>query len=267
MTTDRTYTALIVDDEELARRGVRSRLRDVDDIEVVGECGSGRAAVEAIRAHAPDLVFLDVQMPGLDGFDVIDTIGPEAMPVVLFVTAYDEYALRAFDVHALDYLLKPLDEDRFRQALHRARQRLREQSASAFGQRLADLLAEVNTEVTPASSGDDAPVDRFVVKTGGRITFVEVAEIDWIEAAGDYVRLHLGDRVHLLRETMKNLEASLDPERFLRIHRSTIINTDRLKELRPYGSSEYIVILKDGTELKLSRGYRDALDDFFDGAL
>jgi two-component system LytT family response regulator len=265
MTTDRTFTALIVDDEELARRGIRSRLQDVDDIVVVDECASGRAAVAAIRTHAPDLVFLDVQMPGLDGFDVIDAIGPEAMPVVLFVTAYDEYALRAFDVHALDYLLKPLDEERFHQALHRARLRLQERSASTFGQRLADLLAEVNTDVK--TSGDDASVDRFVVKTGGRITFVEVDAIDWIEAAGDYVRLHLADRVHLLRETMKNLETSLDPDRFLRIHRSTIINTDRLKELRPYGSSEYIVILKDGTELKLSRGYRDALDEFFDGVL
>ena len=265
MTADRTLTAVVVDDEELARRGIRSRVQRMDGLTIARECENGRAAVEAIRTGAPDLVFLDVQMPGLDGFDVIDAIGAEAMPVVIFVTAYDQYALRAFDAHALDYLLKPIDEERFREAVERARTRVAEREAGAFGEQLAALVADIG-----ANASDDAPsqiTDRFVIKTGGRVTFVDAADICWIEAAGDYVRLHTAEKTHLLRETMSGMEDQLDPERFLRIHRSTIINTDCLKELRPYGNSEYIVVLNDGTELKQSRTYRDALSEFFDGAV
>ena len=267
MTAERSTTACIVDDEELARRGIRSRLAARNDIRIVAECASGREAVDTIVEHAPDLVFLDVQMPGLDGFDVIEEIGPERMPVVIFVTAYDEHALRAFDVHALDYLLKPIDEARLHDAIDRAKARLDQRRSSQLGDRLAALL----DGVAPGErSGDDASgeiTERFVIKTGGRVTFVDADAIDWVEAAGDYVRLHTSEKVHLLRETMSGMEDRLDPDRFLRIHRSTIINTERLRELRPYGNSEYIVVLDDGTELKLSRTYRDALDDFFDGAL
>ena len=264
MTADRSITACIVDDEELARRGIRSRLEDCAGLQIVAECASGREAVEAIAEYTPDLVFLDVQMPGLDGFDVIDAVGPEQMPVVIFVTAYDEHALRAFDVHALDYLLKPIDEERLHDAIDRARDRLMQQQNSQLGDRLAALLDGVSSgEIDETKSS----TERFVIKTGGRVTFVDADAIDWVEAAGDYVRLHTSEKVHLLRETMSGMEERLDPDRFLRIHRSTIVNTERLKELRPYGNSEYIVVLDDGTELKLSRTYRDALDDFFDGAL
>jgi two-component system LytT family response regulator len=267
MTANRSLTACIVDDEELARRGIRSRLADHTDLEIVAECASGREAVDAITEHAPDLVFLDVQMPGLNGFEVIDEIGPERMPVVIFVTAYDEHALRAFDVHALDYLLKPIDEARLHEAIDRARDWLLQQQNSQLSDRLTSLLHGITAGELAADDAASDITERFVIKTGGRITFVDADSIDWVEAAGDYVRLHTDEKVHLLRETMSGMEDRLDPTCFLRIHRSTIINTERLRELRPYGNSEYIVVLDDGTELKLSRTYRDALDDFFDGAL
>ena len=267
MSAGRPLTACIVDDEELARRGIRSRLAGRTDLEIVAECTSGRDAVDAIAEHAPDLVFLDVQMPGLDGFDVIDAVGPEQMPVVIFVTAYDEHALRAFDVHALDYLLKPIDKERLHEAIDRARSRVMQQHNSQLGDRLTSLLDAVTAGELADEGASGDITERFVIKTGGRITFVDADAVHWVEAAGDYVRLHASEKVHLLRETMGGMEDRLDPERFLRIHRSTIINTEQLKELRPYGNSEYIVVLEDGTELKLSRTYRDALDDFFDGAL
>jgi two-component system LytT family response regulator len=266
MTLDRPLSACIVDDEELARRGIRTRLSDHDDIAVAVECESGREAVEALRANDLDLVFLDVQMPGLDGFDVIDEVGTDAMPVVIFVTAYDEHALRAFNVHALDYLLKPLDEARFSEALDHARTRIAEQEAGQFEAKLSDLLSGLDEDGEPAP--EDAPTDRFVVKSGGRVQFVKTEAIEWVEAAGDYVRLHTADRKHLLRKTMTEMAEALPAERFLRIHRSTIVNVDCLREMRPYGSNgEYIAVLSDGTERKLSRTYRDAVDDFFDGAL
>jgi two-component system LytT family response regulator len=268
MTLDRPLTACIVDDEELARRGVRSRLASHDDIEVLAECKSGRGAVAAIRSREVDLVFLDVQMPGLDGFDVIQKVGPDAMPVTIFVTAYDEYALRAFDVHALDYLLKPLEEERFAEALGHARERLSEQEAGQFGERLAAFVSDLDDANDGAPAPGATPTDRFVVKSGGRVRFVAAADIEWVEAAGDYVRLHTAETTHLLRKTMKQMEQDLDPSQFLRIHRSTIVNVDCLQEMRPYGSNnEYVAVLTDGTERKMSRTYRDAVDDFFDGAL
>jgi two-component system LytT family response regulator len=263
MPLDRSLTACIVDDEELARRGIRSRLSPHDDVAVVAECASGREAVDAIQRHDPDLVFLDVQMPGLDGFDVIDAVGTGAMPVVIFVTAYDEHALRAFDVHALDYLLKPLDEERFTEALDHARARIADQEAGRFESKLADLLAGIDEAGSTAEA-----TTRFVVKSGGRVRFVKAEAIEWVEAAGDYVQIHTADQKHLLRKTMKEMEAALASERFLRIHRSTIINVDHLREMRPYGSNgEYIAVLDDGTKRKLSRTYRDEVDSFFDGAL
>jgi len=269
MTTNPDLSTLIVDDEELARRGLRSRIQRMDGLSVARECENGREAVAAIQESDPDLVFLDVQMPGLDGFDVIDALGPDRMPVVIFVTAYDQYALRAFDAHALDYLLKPLDEERFRTAVHRARERIAEREAGAFGERLAALLSEVDADPPSRENGaaSDDDTERFVIKTGGRVTFVDADAICWVEAAGDYVRLHTTEKSHLLRETMGGMEDHLDSDRFLRIHRSTIVNTECLKELRPYGNAEHIVVLEDGTELKQSRTYRDALSEFFDGAV
>lgn len=257
-------STLIVDDEELARRGLRTRLERIDGVEVAAECASGREAIEAIREAGPDLVLLDIQMPGLDGFDVIEEIGADKMPYVVFVTAYDEHALRAFEVHAVDYLLKPIDQERLRSAVDRCRSLIGHPDAPDVTSRLSALLQEIDpsaADPTPSSASE-----RFVIKTGGRIRFVDADDVNWVEAAGDYVRLHTGDKVHLLRETMSTMEERLSDD-FLRIHRSTIVNVQRIKELRPYGNSEYIVVLADGTERKLSRTYRDDLADYFDGKI
>jgi two-component system LytT family response regulator len=234
--------ALVVDDEPLARDRIRDLLAADPDVEVVGTCGDGVEAVEAIRALAPDLVFLDVQMPERGGFDVVETIGVDRMPVVVFVTAHDDYALRAFEAHALDYILKPFDEARFRDALARAKARVRE----ARGSRPRFLT-------------------RLMVKSGGRFVFLRDEEIDWLEADGNYVRLHVGPAEHLMRDTIRGLEARLDPERFLRIHRSTIVNLDRVREIHPLFHGEHRVVLSDGTKLTLSRGYRDRLARFEGG--
>ena len=243
--------ALVVDDEPLARERVLSLLQQETDVEVVGECSDGGQAVSAIHQHAPDLVFLDVQMPGCDGFEVIRNVGPERMPTVVFVTAYDEYALQAFEVHALDYLLKPFGKDRFQQTLRHAREALERRRAGDLGRRLLALVHDVKPEPQRA--------ERLVVKSGGRVFFLRTDEIDWIEAAGNYVRLHLGTESHLFRETMNRMESRLDPRRFARIHRSRIVNTERIKELQPWFNGDYVVILRDGTRLTLSRGYREKL--------
>jgi two-component system, LytTR family, response regulator len=243
--------ALIVDDEPLGRQRIRSLLKEEADLEVVGECADGLEAVAAIRDRRPDLVFLDVQMPGLDGFGVLEAVGPEQMPAVIFVTAHDAYALRAFEVHALDYLLKPFDRRRLRQTLQRARQQLN-QGEKAVIQYTA-LLQDVQVH--------RKFVDRLVIKSAGRVFFLKTGEIDWIEAAGNYVRLHVGDEVHLLRETMSNLETRLNSGKFLRIHRSTMVNIERVKELRPMFHGDYLVLLHDGTELTLSRSYRPKLQE------
>jgi two-component system LytT family response regulator len=256
---------LIVDDEPLARRRLRNLLRGADEFEVVGECANGREAVSAIRERTPDLVFLDVQMPDLDGFGVLAALGPTRLPVVVFVTAYDQYALRAFEFHALDYLLKPFDDERFEKTLGWARSQLREKQLHRLSERMVALLDDYRggqeagrgAEAQPA--GQPQLLTRLVVKSAGHVCFVRVEEIDWIEAEGYYARLHVGGKSHLLRETMAKLEAQLDPRRFLRIHRSTIVNLDRVRELRPQSHGEYAVILHDGTPLRLSRSYRDRL--------
>jgi two-component system LytT family response regulator len=236
---------LIVDDEPLARRGLRARLDRRVDVEIVGECASGRAAVDAIRTLAPDLVLLDVQMPGIDGFGVVDAVGADAMPVVVFVTAHDEHALRAFESHALDYVLKPIAAARLDQALDRAARRVAERRARA---------------AAGGSASAAAPLDHFLVRRGSRVVVVPTDAVDWIEADGDYVRLHAGPERHLLRETMGRLETQLDRGRFVRIHRSLIVNVERIAELHPQPNREYVVVLRDGTRLKLSRSYRDRLD-------
>jgi two-component system LytT family response regulator len=248
-----TFRVLIVDDEPLARRRIRRLLRGMPDVSVVGEAADGRAALGAIAAEKPDLVFLDVQMPGSDGFDVIQAVKPDRMPLVVFVTAYDKYALRAFDVHALDYLLKPFDRDRFQRALQRVREQMEGQQTGDLGRRLLALVQDLKP--------DQQRLDRLVVKSGGRVFFLRTEEIDWIEAAGNYVRLHLGTDSHLFRETMNALEAKLDVNRFFRIHRSRIVNIERIQELQPWFNGEYAVILRDGTRLTLSRGYREKLQE------
>ncbi len=242
---------LIVDDEPLARERLRDLLADECDVEIAAECPDGRKAVAAILKLEPDLVFLDVQMPGLDGFGVLEALAPESIPAVIFVTAYDQYALRAFDAQALDYLLKPFDRERFQRALGRARDQLRKRRSGSLEPRLLALLEQL-AQRKPY-------LERLVIKASGRVYFLRTEEVDWIEAEGNYVRLCAHKEVHLLRETMNHLESRLDPQRFLRIHRSTIVNIERIKELHPWFKGEHIVILRDGTRLTLGRAYRDRL--------
>jgi two-component system LytT family response regulator len=242
-----------VDDEPIARERILALLQQENDVEVIGQCADGVQAVSAIQQQSPDLVFLDVQMPGCDGFGVIQNIGADRMPTVVFVTAYDEYALRAFEVHALDYLLKPFGKDRFQETLKHARESLERRRAGDLGRRLLALVHDLKPE--------QQRLDRLVVKSGGRVFFLRTDEIDWIEAAGNYVRLHLGEESHLFRETMNGMESRLDGRRFVRIHRSRIVNTERIKELQPWFNGEYVVILRNGTRLTLSRGYREKLQE------
>jgi len=241
---------LIVDDEPIARARVLSLLLEEPDVDVVGECASGSQAVSFIRSQSPDLVFLDIQMPEMDGFEVARALQPERMPALVFVTAFDQYALRAFECHALDYLLKPFSAQRFKSALSHARQQLAQRQATTLGRQLLEILPEMRPR---------EPVrDRLVVRSSGRVYFVRITDIDWCEAAGNYVSLHVGSQSHLTRETMSRLESQLD-QRFVRIHRSTIVNVDRVQELRSSFNGEHVLLLRDGTRLTLSRGYRDAL--------
>ena len=245
---------LIVDDEPLARERLRKLLDKEPEVELLGECSDGAAAVEAIRKQSPDVVFLDVQMPELDGFGVLAQIGGEQMPAVIFSTAHDRFALKAFEVHAVDYLLKPFDKDRFQTALRRAIDQVRRRQTGDLNQRLTALLADVRPDAKAKH------LERIAVKSSGRVIFVKVDDIDWIEAADNYVSLHLGAEEHLHRETMATLEAQLPPEKFMRISRSSIVNMDRIKELQPLFHGEYAVILRNGAKLTLSRSYRDKLD-------
>lgn len=243
---------LIIDDEPLARERIRTLLYDEQAVEIIGECGNGLAAVAAIAAQRPDLIFLDVQMPELSGFEVLEALEPGQIPVVIFVTAYDQYALRAFEVHALDYLLKPFDRERFHKALLRAVAHLRHMHEGEFHQRLHALLQQAEPQPKPLS--------RLVIKNGGRVFFLKTDDIDWLEAAGNYVRLHTGAEIHLLRETIKVMESRLDPEKFLRVSRSTIVNIDRLQEMQPWFNGEYLILLKNGGRVTSSRGYRAKID-------
>jgi two-component system LytT family response regulator len=242
---------LIVDDEALARERLRALLAPEPDLEIIGECADGAGAVEAIERDQPDLLFLDVQMPELDGFGVLEAARPARPPAVIFTTAFSQHALKAFEVHALDYLLKPFDRERLQVALGRARAQLRQAQAGALNEKLNALLTEMRPQ--------PQKVDRLVVKTGGRVMLVRTADVDWIESADNYVSLHVGPETHLLRETMAALEARLDPKHFMRISRSTIVNLERVKELQPMFHGDYAVILRNGTRLSLSRSYRDKL--------
>jgi two-component system LytT family response regulator len=246
---------LIVDDEPLSRRRIRDLLENEPDFELIGECDDGVEAVATLREQPCDLVFLDVEMPGLDGLEVARRLASGNGPAIIFVTAHDCYALPAFEVHAVDYLLKPFDRARFRKALAWAKTAIRRDQEEAPADLAPPALAELR--------GGRNPLERLTIKSGGRIYFLKTKDIDWVEAAGNYLRLHAGGTTHSLRETMNNLEARLDPDRFWRIHRSTIVNVDRIRELQPLFHGDYVVILADGKELTLSRTYRRNLPGLF----
>jgi two-component system LytT family response regulator len=242
---------VIVDDEQIAREGVRVQIMKDSEAVVVAECANGLEAVIAIQELVPDLVFLDVQMPGMDGFEVLQAIGPKAPPAVIFVTAYDKYALKAFDVNAVDYLLKPYDEERFQKALRRAKAEIQQARTESLNQKLHSLLETIRPE--------QKYLERLVVKAAGRIFFLQVTELDWIEAADNYVSLHVGNESHLVRETLTALESKLDPCEFVRIRHSAIVNVRHIKELHPMFKGEYEIRLQNGARLTSSRRYRSKI--------
>ncbi len=248
---------IIVDDETLARDKIKTLLAADTEVEIVAECSDGHEAVAAMRELAPDLIFLDVQMPELDGFGVLKQLGASKMPTVIFVTAYDKYALRAFEVHALDYLLKPFDRSRFQKALQRAKTFMAKEDSREVNSRLLNLLQDLQQE--ERVGGKDKYLARLVIKASGRVYFLQAQEIDYIESAGNYVHLHQRQESHLLRETMGNLEARLDPNDFVRVHRSLIVRIDCIKEIQPWFNGEYVLVLKNGKKLTSGRGYRSNL--------
>ncbi len=266
---DQVIRAIIVDDEELARRGIELRLAAHPDITIVGQCANGREALAAVANDKPDLMFLDIQMPGLSGFDVLARLPQESLPMVIFVTAYDRYALDAFEAQAIDYLLKPINDLRFKQALDRVRDNWQQKNAMSQREQLIKLLA--STQGT--GSVDEQTLREYLhaerqpqypqilpIRDDAGTVRVDVNTIDWIDAAGDYMCVHADGRTYVLRETMKSLEAVLDPKLFQRVHRSTIVNVSRVRRLRPHTNGEYFLTLDDGQEIKLSRSYRDRVD-------
>lgn len=244
---------IIVDDEAWARRRIASLLESEDGVQIAGECASGAAAVEAILELRPDLVFLDIQMPDLTGFEVLEAVSPQYTPAVIFATAYDSYAIRAFDANAIDYLLKPWEEDRFRTALARARRQIDSATVDRF-----DALLESVRAMAPRRY-----LERVVVRNGGRVVFLKTHEISWLEASGNYVNVHTRGEAHLLRDTLARLESQLDPQHFLRIHRSAIVNLDYIGHLEPWFAGELALSLKDGTRLTVGRSYCDRLRRLF----
>jgi two-component system LytT family response regulator len=246
-----TVRVLVVDDEPLARRGVTRRLSAHTDMQVIGEAGDGEAALSAILDTTPDLVFMDVQMPGMGGLEALGLLSPRERPMTIFLTAYDQFALRAFEVHALDYLLKPIDDERFAEALDRARETLATRRDRDLSSGLQALLAAQRNTPSHAS--------RFAVRIGHRVAFITAADVDWIEAMGDYAGLHVGGKVHLLRERLHQLARRLDPTQFMRIHRSTIVRVDRIAEMEVLSNRDSLLRLRDGTPLRASRTYGDAL--------
>jgi two-component system LytT family response regulator len=248
---------VIADDERLARQKLRMLLEAEPQLSVVSECQDGRQTVLAINSFHPDLLLLDIQMPDFDGFQVLHEIPAREMPVVIFTSAYDQYAIRAFEAHALDYLLKPFDQERLHQAIERARAELQKSDKREITHRLLELLSEMKSGVV--SAAPPLPQNRLVIKAKGRVIFLNLDEIDWIEAAANYVRLSVGKESYLLRETISRTSERLNPNEFIRIHRSVIVNVRKIKELIPVNSGEYIVVLKSGKELSCSRGYRALL--------
>ncbi len=258
--------ALIVDDEELARRGLEIRLEKFEDVEICAQSRNGREALEHVREHAPDLVFLDVQMPGMDGFDVLRSLSTSNMPAIIFVTAYDEFALKAFDANALDYLLKPINDDRLAEAVARARRNLEDRQTDAQCERLLRFVCELTGKELSLEAALDAAGNarrypqRLAIRDGAETACVDVEEIDWIDAAGDYMCVHANGDTHVLRGTMKHLEELLNPETFVRVHRSAIVNRHRVTSMRPHRNGEYFLSLGSATELKLSRKYKTNLE-------
>ena len=246
--------AVVVDDEPVARRAIRLQLSRHPEIELAAECPDGSSAVAAIQRHRPDLLFLDVQMPGMSGFEVLERLSLDGLPFVVFVTAHDEYAVRAFEVNAIDYLLKPFDETRFDEALSRARRQMLAAGQGALLERLGALLEQAGGGEGEGGR-NPARVRRLLIRDRGRIFFLPTSDIDWIESAGNYASLHAGKKSYLIRASMTELEAKLDPAEFVRIHRATIVNLARVQEVRPYGGSDYRLVLTTGERLNVSRGY------------
>ena len=253
MTDATRIRALVVDDEPLARAMIREMLEGDSEVEIVGECVNGLEAVEAIKSSAPDIVFLDIQMPEIGGFEVLESLDPSAHPYVIFVTAYDQYAVRAFEVHALDYLLKPFDRERFEGAWQRAKAHIKLNRTSRRDQDIIALLEELKA--------GPRYLERLVIKNGGRVFFLHVQDVHCIEAEGNYVRVYDNQKGYLLRETISSLEEQLDPKQFLRIHRSAIVKIDRIKEMQPWFHGEYRIIMENGKQLALSRNYRSNLQE------
>lgn len=249
--------ALIIEDEPVARKRMKRLLAGDSEIEIIGECADGREAVAAIQKLKPDLIFLDIQIPEFDGFDVLKAIKSEQMPFVIFVTAFDKYAIKAFEFHALDYLLKPFEPERLQSSLDRVKKQIQQKNNGDLENRLRSLLEDVKSE--PKYQ------ERLAIKSGGDILFLKTDEIDWIEPAGNYLRLHVGKESHLLRETLGGLESRLDPKKFVRIQRSIIVNATRIKKLHPLFRGEYVVVLQNGIRLTTTQGYRDKLSGLIEG--
>jgi two-component system LytT family response regulator len=252
MSSSKCIRTLIVDDESLARERIREMLEADPEIEAVGDCANGKEAIEAIATLKPDLIFLDVEMPGIDGFEVLESLDPGRLPVVIFVTAYDQYAVRAFEIYALDYLLKPFDRERFEKSVTRAKEQLLKTN-DTMSERILSALEQIKTR--------PVHLERLVIKMNGHVFFIKAEEIDWLEAEGNYVRVHAGKESYLLRDTITALEAQLDPKQFLRVHRSAIVNIDRIQELQPWFHGEYRIIMREGVQLTLSRSYREKLHE------
>ena len=262
-----TIRTILVDDEKLAIQGLQVRLEPFEDVEVIDTCSNGREAIRKIKTEKPDLVFLDIQMPGFDGFSVVKGVMEIEPPLFVFVTAYEEHAIRAFEANAVNYLMKPVDEDKLADTIERVRQRLAEKKSAEDAEQLLDVLAEVAPDrAADFSESADASADRFEklinVKDRGQIFRVEVDSIEHIEAAGDYMCIYTGDNSLILRETMKDLERRLDPRKFQRVHRSTIVNLDQVRQVKPHTNGECFLVLDSGAEVKVSRSYRDVVARF-----
>lgn len=259
----RIIRTIIADDQRLAREKLRILLASERDVKVVAECSDGKQTVSAIRRLRADLLLLEIQMPGMDGFQVLNEVSPDEMPAVIFTSAYDQYAVRAFEVCALDYLLKPFDPERLQHAIEKARVELNKSHDHQITHRILNLLSQLKSEITSSSSPDGL----LVIRAKGRVVFVKLSEIDWIEASANYVRLNAGKESHLVRESISRILERLNPSHFVRIHRSTIVNFQQIKELIPVNSGEYVVVLKSGKELSCSRGYRAELENMIEKGL
>ncbi|MFT7221140.1 MAG: two-component system LytT family response regulator [Candidatus Azotimanducaceae bacterium] len=262
--------ALVVDDESLARKGLKIRLEELGGVDIVGECGNGREALISVAELEPDLMFLDIQMPGMSGFDVVAKLQQDNLPLIVFVTAFDEYAIKAFDVHAVDYLLKPIDVDRLKDAVERARSHKQMEGLVTDKQRLLELIISLTgksetsvTQLMKDHTGVKTYPEKIAIKDGGETTLVQVNDIDWIDAAGDYMCVHANDETHIMRVTMKQLDEQLDPANFQRVHRSTIVNLDRVTKVCSHMNGEFHLILNNGAAIKMSRSYKEKVKHFF----